>query len=147
MYYCTCFFVPVPVSKPTLWPLSSLVDRPTCWGKPVTVRCGCAKGTAVHYAWYQNTHHSDVLLHHSSDLYLHCGSVDEDSNYYCTATNDISRQGSDILSVQVLMPANSSCVYIINIQGKNRLDIAFSPINITATLLCGACVHNVLSIP
>ncbi|XP_070765981.1 uncharacterized protein [Enoplosus armatus] len=115
--YITCSFVPVPVSKPRLWPLSSLRDRPTCWGQPVTMRCGCTKGTAVRYTWYQNTHHKDVLLHHSSDLRLRCGALDKDSDYYCTASNDISSQGSDVLSVQVLMPADSSCIYVINMQG------------------------------
>lgn len=118
--YITCFFDPVPVSKPRLWPSSPLVDRPTCWGQPVTVRCGCTKGTGVRYAWYQNTQHDSVLLHHSSDLFLHCGAVDTDSYYYCVASNDISSEGSDILSVQVLVPADSSCIYVVNMQGKNR---------------------------
>ncbi|XP_045911452.1 uncharacterized protein LOC123974661 [Micropterus dolomieu] len=120
----TCFFVPVPVSKPRLWPLSALVDRPTCWGQPVTVRCGCKEGTGVRYSWYQNTHHKDVLLHHSSDLWLHCGTVDKDSDYYCVASNVISSQGSDILSVQVLMPANSSCIYVVNMPGQPVYDCA-----------------------
>ncbi|XP_041802301.1 polymeric immunoglobulin receptor-like isoform X2 [Chelmon rostratus] len=114
----------VPVSKPALWPLSSLVDGPTCWGQPVTVRCGCTKGTAVRYSWYQNTHQKDVLLHHSSDLYLHCGRVDKDSNYYCLASNGISSQGSDILSVQVPVPADSSCIYVISMQGQPMYDCA-----------------------
>ncbi|XP_070824891.1 uncharacterized protein [Chaetodon trifascialis] len=121
------FFVPVPVSKPRLWPLTSLADRPTCWGQPVTVRCGCTKGTGVRYSWYQNTQQKDVLLHHSPDLYLHCGRVDKDSDYYCVCRNDISSQGSDILSVQVPMPADSSCIYVINMQGKDRWGVLFSP--------------------
>lgn len=124
------FSGPVPVSKPRLWPLSSLADRPTCWGKPVTVRCGCTNGTAVRYSWYRNTRHKDVLLHHSSDLLLHCGTEDKDSYYYCTATKGMSSQKSDILSVQVVMPANSSCIYIINMPGKNKLDDVSFPVNI-----------------
>lgn len=128
----------VPVSKPTLWPVSSLLDKLTCWGEPVTVHCGCTKGTAVQYSWYQNGHHGPVLLNHSAELYFSCGTVDKDSNYYCTATNGISTQDSDILSVQVLMPADSSCIYIIDMQGKNRLDVVFS-----ATVLRGACGHGV----
>ncbi|XP_044066551.1 uncharacterized protein LOC122882820 [Siniperca chuatsi] len=124
----------VPVLKPRLWPLSSLVERPTCWGQPVTVRCGCTKGTGVRYTWYQNTHIKDILLYHSSDLYLHCGTVDKDSDYYCIASNDISSQQSDILSVQVLLPADSSCIYVVIIQGKNRWDAVFSPININARI-------------
>lgn len=125
----------VPVSKPTLWPVSSLLDKLTCWGEPVTVRCGCTKGTAVQYSWYQNGHHGLILLNHSAELYLNCGTLDKDSNYYCTATNGISTQDSDVLSVQVLMPADSSCIYIINMQG---MDVVFS-----ATVLRGACVHGV----
>ncbi|XP_029910653.1 uncharacterized protein LOC115361425 [Myripristis murdjan] len=106
----------VPVSKPKLQPLSSLVDRPTCWGLPVTVRCTCTQGTSVHYSWYQHTLHQDILLQSTSDLRLHCSKMEKDSHYYCKASNDISSQKSDILSVQVLMPADSSCIYVINIQ-------------------------------
>lgn len=95
------------------------MDRPTCWGQPVTVRCGCAKGTGIRYAWYQHTPHKDVLLHQTSNLGLHCGTVDKDSNYYCIASNDISSEGSEILSVQVLMPADISCIYVVNMPGKN----------------------------
>lgn len=117
------FFVSVPVSKPRLWPLSSLVDRPTCWGKSVTLRCGCAKGTGVRYAWYQHIDRKDFLLHKSSDLYLHCGAVQKDCSYFCIGSNDISSEKSELISVQVLMPANSSCIYVVNIQGKNKCDI------------------------
>ncbi len=122
----TCFSLSVPVSKPRLWLLSSLVDKPTCWGQPVTVRCGCAKGTSVRYSWYQNIHHEDILLHHSQDLDLHCGTLEKDSDYYCAASNDISNHRSDALSVKVVMTADSSCIYVINIQGKNRCDICSS---------------------
>lgn len=97
----------------------------------MTVRCGCTAGTAVRYAWYKKTERGDVQLHNLADLYLQCGTIDKDSNYYCIATNDISRQESDILSVQLLMPADSSCVYVINMQGKNRW-------NIISATLCGA---------
>ncbi|XP_028437866.1 uncharacterized protein LOC114558234 [Perca flavescens] len=112
----------VPVSEPSLQPLGSLVDRRTCWGQPVTVRCGCTKGTGVRYAWY--THHQDFLLHHSSDLYLHCGTVETFSDYYCIASNDISSQRSVILSVQVLLPAYNSCIYVVHIQGQPIYDCA-----------------------
>ncbi|KAI3357747.1 hypothetical protein L3Q82_016152 [Scortum barcoo] len=114
----------VPVSKPRLWPSSSLVDRATCWGQPVTVRCGSTSGTAVRYAWYRNAQHDDVLLHHSSELLLHCGAVVEDGDYYCVASNDASSQRSDVLSVQVLMPTDSSCIYVINMQGQSIYDCA-----------------------
>ncbi|XP_073326206.1 uncharacterized protein [Pagrus major] len=123
----------VPVSKPRLWPLGPLVDRPTCWGQPVTVRCGCTEGTAVRYTWFQNTHHEDVLLHHSSDLHLHCGSLGEDSDFYCIARNDVSSQRSDVLSVQVLMTADSSCIYVINMQGQPIYDCADRMSTTTAT--------------
>ncbi|XP_028265545.1 uncharacterized protein LOC114438415 [Parambassis ranga] len=113
----------VPVSKPALWPLSSLEDRPTCDGKPVTVRCGCAKGTGVQYAWYQaHTHREPFLLHSSSDLYLHCRTVEKKSDYYCVASNDMSSLESDVLSVQVLLSAGDSCIYVVNIQGQPFYD-------------------------
>ncbi|KAI3357713.1 hypothetical protein L3Q82_016118 [Scortum barcoo] len=114
----TVIITEVPVSKPRLWPSSSLVDRATCWGQPVTVRCGSTSGTAVRYAWYRNAQHDNVLLHHSSELLLHCGAVVEDGDYYCVASNNASSQRSDVLSVQVLMPADSSCIYAVNMQGQ-----------------------------
>lgn len=116
------------MSKPRLWPLSSLVDRPTCWGGAVTVRCGCEKGTAVHYSWYQNTQLENVLLDHSPDIHLHCGTVVKDSSYYCLATNSISKQSSDVLSVQLIMPADSSCIYVIKMQGKNNFSVFYCKI-------------------
>lgn len=80
--HVNCLLVPVPVSKPRLWPLSSLVDRPTCWGQQVTVHCSCAKGSGIHYTWYRHTpRHKDFLLHNMADLCLHCGTVEEDSEY------------------------------------------------------------------
>ncbi|KAK2851866.1 hypothetical protein Q5P01_008142 [Channa striata] len=123
----------VPVSKPRLWALSSLVDRPTCWGQPVTVRCGCAKGTGIRYAWYQHLPHEAVLLQQSSDLNLHCGTVEEDSGYHCVASNDMSREESDVLSVQVLMPANSSCIYVVSVPGQPIYDCADRMSTTTAT--------------
>uniref|UniRef100_A0A3Q2DZQ4 Immunoglobulin V-set domain-containing protein n=1 Tax=Cyprinodon variegatus TaxID=28743 RepID=A0A3Q2DZQ4_CYPVA len=45
------------VSKPSVWPLTPLLDGPTCRGKPVTIRCGAPKGSGVFYAWYQQMHH------------------------------------------------------------------------------------------
>lgn len=134
----SCFSVAVPVSKPTLWPVSSPLDKLSCWGEPVIVRCGCSEGSAVQYSWYQNSHHGLTLLNHSAELYLDCGTVGKESNYYCTATNGISTQDSENLSVQVLMPADSSCIYIINMQGENRLHVVFS-----TTVRRGACVHGV----
>ncbi|XP_074536750.1 uncharacterized protein LOC141798796 [Halichoeres trimaculatus] len=121
----------VPVSKPRLWPLSSLQDRPTCWGQPVTVRCGCTKGTAIHYTWY----HSQTPLHHSSDLRLQCGiTVRTDSrNFYCVASNDISSQKSDVLSVQVLMSADNDCIFAVHMQGQPVYDCA-DRITTTTTL-------------
>ncbi|XP_035501804.1 uncharacterized protein LOC118317322 [Scophthalmus maximus] len=120
------FITEVPVSKPRIWPLTSLADRSTCWGHPVTVRCGCAEGTDIRYAWYQRTHHKDLPVHPSSDLYLHCGSVEKGSDYYCVASNDISTEESEILSVQVLLPADRSCSYAVNMQGQNIYDCTAS---------------------
>lgn len=110
--------MPVPVSKPRVWPLNSLADRPTCSGQPVTVRCESTEGTAVLYSWYRE----GDLLHRSSDLQLHCGIVIQNSHFYCLAMNKVNSQQSDIISVQVLMPADSSCIYVITIQGENLLE-------------------------
>ncbi|XP_020501660.2 polymeric immunoglobulin receptor-like [Labrus bergylta] len=111
----------VPVSKPRLWPLSPLLNRPTCWGQPVTVRCGCEQGTAIRYTWF----HKKAVLQLSQDLRLHCGSVKKDSgDYYCIASNEVSSQRSDGLSVQVVVPADSDCIYVINMQGQPVYDCA-----------------------
>ncbi|XP_029361546.1 uncharacterized protein LOC115045787 [Echeneis naucrates] len=114
----------VPVSKPKVWPTSSLVTRPTCWGASVTVRCSCTKGTAVHFAWYKHTHHEDLLLHLSSDLHLHCSTVEGESQYYCVASNDVSREQSKVISVQALVPADSNCIYAVNMEGQPIYDCA-----------------------
>nr|XP_019960570.1 PREDICTED: trem-like transcript 4 protein [Paralichthys olivaceus] len=107
----------VPVSKPRLWPLTSLVDGPTCWGEPVTVHCECAQGSGVRYTWHRRTRLEDSLPHPSSELYLNCGSVGQGSDYYCVAANDVSSQESELLSVQVLRPANRSCIYVVTMPG------------------------------
>ncbi|XP_038143362.1 uncharacterized protein LOC119785044 [Cyprinodon tularosa] len=112
----------VPVSKPSVWPLTPLLDGPTCWGKPVTIRCGAPKGSGVFYAWYQQMHHKRLLLHSSTDITFHCGVVTEDSEFYCSANNSISSEQSDIVSVQVLIPASSNCIYAVNIQGQPIYD-------------------------
>lgn len=109
------------MSKPRLWPLTSLADRPTCWGEAVTVRCGCTTGTAVHYAWYRKAKEKreDVQLNNVSDLHLHCGTLDQNSNhYYCTATNGVSHQESDAVSVQLLVSGYSSCIYVVTMSSK-----------------------------
>ncbi|XP_008291553.1 uncharacterized protein LOC103365787 [Stegastes partitus] len=116
----TVVITDVPVSKPRLWPLSSLADRSTCWGKSVTVRCGSKRGTGIRYAWYLE----DLLLCHSSDMSLDCSSVEKDNDYYCVASNDISSEKSDLLSVEVLMPADDSCIYVVKIQGQPIYDCA-----------------------
>ncbi|XP_029995228.1 uncharacterized protein LOC115422814 [Sphaeramia orbicularis] len=114
----------VPVSKPRLQPLTSLGGRPTCWGQPLTVRCGSAKGTNIRYAWYQQSHPKNNLLYQSSDLRLHCGTTEKDRSYYCVASNDVNHQESDILFVQVLLPAQSSCIYSVNIPDQPVYDCA-----------------------
>ncbi|CAJ1084542.1 polymeric immunoglobulin receptor-like [Xyrichtys novacula] len=112
----------VPVSTPRLWPLSSLVNRSTCWGEPITVRCNCAKGTAIHYKWY----HKRAVIHNSPDLQLQCGKTVRNitTDFYCVANNDISSQRSGVLSVQVFLPADSDCIYVVNIQGQPVYDCA-----------------------
>lgn len=134
------WFLSVPVSKPRLWPLTSLADRPTCFGEPVTVRCGCTTGTAVHYTWYKKDEkkYEDVVLNNMSDLHLHCGTLHRNSNYYCTATNDISHQQSHIVSAQLLIPGLSSCIYVISMYSKYWLNVEIA---------CVYCLCDVSSRP
>lgn len=71
----------------------------------------------VHYSWYQE----GELLHHVSDLQIHCGIVLQDSHFYCVGMNAVSQQESDIISVQVLKSTDGSCIYVIQM-GTNMLD-------------------------
>ncbi|KAK7884135.1 hypothetical protein WMY93_027258 [Mugilogobius chulae] len=110
----------VPVSKPTLRPASSLADRPSCWGKPVTVSCRSDQGTNIKYVWYQQTDSaagSDVAVSSSSDLRLHCGLAWTDTSFYCVAKNNAGQQRSETVHVQVLVSAENNCIYAIKIQG------------------------------
>ncbi|XP_041655820.1 uncharacterized protein LOC121517830 isoform X2 [Cheilinus undulatus] len=104
----------VPVSKPRLWPLSPLESRLTCWGQPVMVRCGSDWGTSIRYTWY----YEQNMLRRSSDLKLYCGRLKRDNvDYYSIASNDVSSQRSETLSVKVLIPSDSDCIYVIKMQG------------------------------
>ncbi|XP_059924180.1 uncharacterized protein LOC132469777 isoform X1 [Gadus macrocephalus] len=106
----------VPVSKPDLWPLVPLAH--TCWGRPVTVRCSCTRGSSVGYAWYQHSQRQNtpLLSLAESDLRLDCANVEGDSHFYCRANNTLSSQTSSSLSVEVLVVAAVNCSYVIHIQ-------------------------------
>ncbi|XP_029974881.1 membrane cofactor protein-like isoform X4 [Salarias fasciatus] len=73
----------VPGSKSKLWSLSFLMNNPTCLEDSITVRCGSTAGSIICYSWYEQSRR-DVLLRSSSDLYLTCGTLEMDCNYYCT---------------------------------------------------------------
>lgn len=107
----------VPVSKPVIWPLVPLAR--TCWGHPVTVRCGCTQGSSVGFTWYQPTQRQKASLHSpsASDLRLDCGNVEGGGHFYCNASNTISSQTSS-LSVEVLVLAAVNCSYVIHIQDQ-----------------------------
>ncbi|KAG7236926.1 hypothetical protein INR49_000010, partial [Caranx melampygus] len=49
-------------------------------------------------------------------MHLDCTTVEKDISYYCIASNDISKQESEILSVQVLVPADINCIYVVKMQ-------------------------------
>ncbi|CAL8275413.1 unnamed protein product [Boreogadus saida] len=118
----------VPVSKPDLWPLVPLGDlrAHTCWGRPVTVRCSCTRGSSVGYAWYQHSQRQNtpLLSLAESDLRLDCANVEGDSHFYCRANNTISSQTSSSLSVEVLVVAVVNCSYVIHIQDYPRYQCA-----------------------
>ncbi|KAJ8016903.1 hypothetical protein DPEC_G00012180 [Dallia pectoralis] len=108
------------VSKPQALPLSSVLR--TCWGQPVTVRCASAKGSTVHYTWYQLSKPQDVQLQSSADMHLHCDFVEERRQFYCIASNDVSSQRSDMVSLEVLKPSKDDCIYIISLEGQRSYD-------------------------
>ncbi|XP_041701675.1 uncharacterized protein LOC121538009 [Coregonus clupeaformis] len=123
----------VAVSKPKVWPLSSMGN--TCWGQPVTVRCASAQGTSVHYTWYQPAQPQDIQFQSSADLHLHCGIVEEDSQYYCRASNDVSSQHSGMVSLQVLKPLEEDCIYSFTMEGQRSYDCSDRLKTSTATTL------------
>uniref|UniRef100_A0A4W5LBY3 Ig-like domain-containing protein n=1 Tax=Hucho hucho TaxID=62062 RepID=A0A4W5LBY3_9TELE len=123
----------VAVSKPMVWPPSSMGD--TCWGQPVTVHCASAQGTSVQYTWYQSTQPQDIQFQSSADLHLHCGIVEEDSQYYCSASNDVSSQQSGMVSLQVLKPSEEDCIYSFAMEGQRSYDCSDRLKTSTATPL------------
>lgn len=138
----------VPVFKPTLWPLTSLVERPSCWGRPVTVRCGSTKGTSVGYEWYQQTNQDDaVLVLQFPDLKIDCDMVQKDTHYYCVASNNMGQQKSDPISVQVLIPAESQCMYAVKIPGQPNYDCADRLTTTTATTAFLTTTFQTTAIP
>ncbi|KAJ0036300.1 hypothetical protein NQD34_004977 [Periophthalmus magnuspinnatus] len=114
----------VPVSKPAIRPISPVVGRPSCWGEPVTMRCGSNRGTNVVYVWYQQTRPTISLVSESHDLRLHCRLAQTDSPFYCVARNSVRQEQSDPMYVQVLRAAESNCIYEVKIQGKSLYDCA-----------------------
>ncbi|XP_043080928.1 uncharacterized protein LOC122328911 [Puntigrus tetrazona] len=100
------------VIKPNVWPLSS--PEMTCWGQPSVFRCRSERGADVQYTWYRVGHPNNIVLHHSSDLYLHCSNITEDSQLFCSAFNDVSSQRSEFVSLHLLQSAEKDCVYRIS---------------------------------
>ncbi|KAK1898333.1 CMRF35-like molecule 5 [Dissostichus eleginoides] len=128
----------VPVSKPRLQPLVSLIEGSTCRGGPVTVRV-CSRGTAVRYSWFRHTHPEDVLLQNSADLRLTCDSLQltcdslqltcdslQDAELYCSVRNEVSSERSESLRVNILPPADSHCRYVVHMPGQPVYDCAVS---------------------
>ncbi len=104
------------VIKPNVWPLSS--PEMTCWGQPSVFRCRSERGTDVRYTWYKVGHPNNIFLHYSTDLYLHCSNITEDSQLFCLAFNDVSSQSSEIVSLQLLQSSDKDCVYLISSNGE-----------------------------
>ncbi|KAG1961516.1 hypothetical protein F2P79_005567 [Pimephales promelas] len=103
------------VMKPHFWPLSSL--EMMCWGQLVVFRCWSERGTDVQYTWYRVGKPNNIVLHNSTDLHLHCSNITEDSQLFCLASNDVSSQSSEFISLQILQPADKNCVNLISSKG------------------------------
>lgn len=116
-------FILEAVIKPKVWSLSSL--KMTCWGQPSVFRCRSERGMDVQYSWYRVGHPNNIVLHHSTDLFLHCSNITEDSQFYCSAFNDVSSQNSEFVSLQLLQPADKDCVYLISSYGEFNLYIKY----------------------
>lgn len=97
----------------------------TCWGQPSVFRCRSERGTDVQYTWYRVGHPNNIVLHHSTDLYLHCSNITEDSQLFCSAFNDVSSQSSEFVSLQLLQSSDKDCVYLISSNGEFNLYIKY----------------------
>jgi len=109
------------VMKPHFWPLSSL--EMMCWGQLVVFRCWSERGTDVQYTWFRVGKPNNIVLHNSTDLHLHCSNITEDSQLFCLASNDVSSQSSEFISLQILQPADKNCVNLISSKGELNLYI------------------------
>ncbi|KAI7794177.1 hypothetical protein IRJ41_014816 [Triplophysa rosa] len=108
------------VINPNVWPLSSV--EMTCWGQPVTFRCRSERGTDVRYTWYRVGHPNNIVLHHATDMNFHCSNSTESTQFFCSASNDFSRQNSEMFTVQHLQPANQGCMYLITSKTVSSYD-------------------------
>ncbi|KAA0707136.1 hypothetical protein E1301_Tti002457 [Triplophysa tibetana] len=99
------------VINPSVWPLSFV--EMTCWGQPVTFRCRSERGTDVRYTWYTVGHPNNIVLHHATDMNFQCSNSTESTEFFCSAYNDVSRQNSEMFTVQHLQPADQGCMYLI----------------------------------
>ena len=135
------------VSHPRLQFLSPVSG--TCWGQSLAVRCVSDQGTNVRYNWYKTGGSGDTLLGAMTDLQLHCGIVGDGEQYYCSASNSVSRKHSHFVATQVLQPGEEDCVYILTVQGKScmsasRLNCATTEGHVTRDLYTSfraVCFH------
>ncbi|XP_050953240.1 uncharacterized protein LOC127155193 [Labeo rohita] len=121
-----------PVIKPNIWPLSS--PEMTCWGQPSVFRCRSERGTDVRYTWYRGGHPNNIVLRHSTDLYLHCSNITEDSQLFCSAFNDVNNQSSEFVSLQLLQPADKDCVYLISSNTFSSYDCVISTTSLSTAI-------------
>ncbi|XP_059396867.1 uncharacterized protein LOC132129331 [Carassius carassius] len=120
------------VIKPKVWPLSSL--KMTCWGQPSVFRCRSERGMDVQYSWYRVGYPNNIVLHHSTDLFLHCSNITEDSQFFCSAFNDVSSQNSEFVSLQLLHPADKDCVYLISSYAFSSYDCIRSTTSLSTSI-------------
>ncbi|XP_039507668.1 uncharacterized protein LOC120462977 isoform X1 [Pimephales promelas] len=120
------------VMKPHFWPLSSL--EMMCWGQLVVFRCWSERGTDVQYTWYRVGKPNNIVLHNSTDLHLHCSNITEDSQLFCLASNDVSSQSSEFISLQILQPADKNCVNLISSKALSSYDCIRSTTSLSTSI-------------
>ncbi|XP_015197915.2 uncharacterized protein [Lepisosteus oculatus] len=133
MWKITIKVTEVPVSRPNLVFLGPA--EVSCSGQPLIVRCNSVQGTGVKYTWYKSVQPADVPVQFSTDLTLCCTTLAESQLYYCTASNSVNQEHSDLVRAELLKPAEEQCAYHVTIGSDHSYECWDEELMSTATAL------------
>ncbi|XP_033899211.1 CMRF35-like molecule 8 isoform X1 [Acipenser ruthenus] len=106
------------VEEPVSDPVVTFLSLPSVSCSTLTISCHSAKGTSVHYTWYKSSDSEDVPVQLSHALSLHCETLLESQQLYCTASNSVSKKSSVLVGVDVILPAQEKCVFRVKITNQ-----------------------------